>query len=183
MSDQNADELYDFSVDAMTEPIERLFEREFPTDFGIFLSGATLSDSYPGARPIDLLYLAGSPRSLHAIKLLSSYDSCLFDVHEGIHALRGVRCNLCWIGLPLDEFREGEVEYNAILEKTCSERGIGILTVQPRGRGLSAKIISSPERDDGDHLDSYAGLRGRWRDLKAGSLAVDGFQVVDYYGR
>lgn len=184
MTEQYDDELYDFSVASMTEPIERLFEREFPTDYGIFLSGATLSEAYRGeATPIDLLYLAGGPRSLHAIKLLSTYDACLFDVNEGIHALRGIQANFCWIGLPLDEFREGEAEYNNILEKTCSERGLGILTVQPRGRGLSAKIINSPEKDEGDHLDAYDNLRKRWREIKDRNMAVDGFQVVDYYGR
>ncbi len=184
MSDQYDDELYDFSVKSMTEPIERLFEREYPTEYGIFLSGATLSEAYQGdATPIDLLYLAGGPRSLHAVKLLSTYDSCLFDVNEGIHALRGIQCNFCWIGLPLDEFRDGEAEYNGILEKTCTDRGIGIITVQPRGRGLSAKIINAPERDDGDHLDAYVALRKRWRATKDRNISADGFQVVDYYGR
>ncbi len=175
------EELYDFSVDSMIEPIERLFEREYPTDYGIFVPHAQLAEGEDDATGVDLLYVAGSSKMLHSIKILSDYDTCLFDVQEGIHSMSQARGNYLWIGLPLDEFREGEAQYNDILEETCEDRGVGILTVQPRGRGLSAKIISRPEKLEGDFLESYDGLREEWREVKDRNMAMDGYEIVDYY--
>ncbi len=176
-------ELYDFTVDNMIEPIERLFEREFPTDYGIFIPHAQLADENGRITDVDLLYVAGSSKMLHAIKILPSYDDCLFDVQEGIHSMSRAQGNYLWIGLPLDEFREGEAQYNEILEETCHDRGVGILTVQPRGRGLSAKIISRPKKEEGDFLAKYDGLRDKWREVKDRNMAMDGYQIVDYYSR
>ncbi len=176
-------ELYDFSVDAMIEPIERLFEREFPTDYGIFVPHAKLLENGRNKTDVDLLYVAGSSKMLHAIKILSSYDTCLFDVQQGIHSMSQAKGNHLWIGLPLDEFREGEAQYNDILGTTCKDRGVGILTVQPRGRGLSAKIISRPVKEEGDFLDYYEGLRKEWREVKDRNMAMDGYEIVDYYSR
>ena len=176
-------ELYDFSVEAMTEPIERLFEREFPTEYGIFVPQARLVDAKENTTDIDLLYVAGSSKNLHAIKILPTYDKCLFSVDEGIHSMSQAKGNHLWIGLPLDEFREGEAEYNDIVAETCEERGVGILTVQPRGRGLSAKIISRPVEEEGDFLDYYDGLREEWKSVKDRNMAMDGYEIVDYYSR
>ena len=174
-------ELYDFSVDAMIEPIERLFEREFPTDYGIFVPHAQLTEEDGHVTDVDLLYVAGSSKMLHAIKILSTYDTCLFDVQEGIHSMSRAYGNYLWLGLPLDEFREGEAQYNDILHNTCDERGVGILTVQPRGRGLSAKIISRPVKQEGDFLDHYDGLRKKWRQVKDRNMVMDRYEIVDYY--
>ncbi len=174
-------ELYDFSVDSMIEPIERLFEREFPTDYGIFVPHAKLAEGHEGLTSPDLLYVAGSSKNLHAIKLFNTYDKCVFNVQEGIHSMSQAQGNYLWIGLPLDEFREGEAEYSEILAETCDDRGVGILTVQPRGRGLSAKIISRPIKDDGDFVDCYDGLREEWRQVKDRNMAMDGYEIVDYY--
>ncbi len=176
-------ELYDFSVDAMIEPIERLFEREFPTDYGIFVPHAKLVTDKRSNTDVDLLYVAGSSKMLHAIKILSTYDTCLFDVQQGIHSMSQAKGNHRWIGLPLDEFREGEAQYNDILAETCNDRGVGILTVQPRGRGLSAKIISRPVKEEGDFLEHYEGLRQEWREVKDRNMAMDGYEIVDYYSR
>ncbi len=175
-------ELYDFTVDSMIEPIERLFEREYPTDYGIFVPHAQLDEEYQDdLTGIDLLYVGGSSKMLHSIKILNNYDTCLFDVQEGVHAMNQAQGNLLWLGLPLKEFREGEAEYNDILAETCEDRGVGILTVQPRGRGLSAKIISRPEKEEGDFLDYYDGLREEWREVKDRNMAMDGYEIVDYY--
>ena len=179
-------ELYDFSVDAMIDPIERLFEREFPTDYGIFVPHARLIDrdeTLEKTTDVDLLYVAGSSKMLHAIKILSTYDTCLFDVQEGIHSMSRAQGNYLWLGLPLDEFREGEAQYNDILANTCDSRGVGILTVQPRGRGLSAKIISRPVKEEGEFLDYYQDLRTKWREVKDRNMAMDGYEIVDYYGQ
>ena len=175
-------ELYDFTIDAMIEPIERLFEREFPTDYGIFVPHAKLVENKRGVTDMDLLYVAGSSKMLHAIKILSTYDTCLFDVQQGIHSMSQAYGNLLWIGLPLNEFREGEAQYNDILAETCEDRGVGIITVQPRGRGLSAKIIKRPIEQDGDFLERYEGLRQEWREVKDRNMAMDGYEIVDYYG-
>ena len=176
-------ELYAFSVDAMIDPIERLFEREFPTDYGIFVPHAQLSDEDGNITDVDLLYVAGSSKMLHAVKILPSYDDCLFDVREGIHSMSRAKGNYLWIGLPLDEFREGEAQYNDILHNTCTERGVGILTVQPRGCGLSAKIIFRPLKEEGDFIDHYDGLRDEWRQVKDRNMAMDGYEIVDYYSQ
>ena len=174
-------ELYDFSVDAMIEPIERLFEREYPTDYGIFVPHAQLADEEGRVTDVDLLYVAGSSKMLHAVKVLSTYDKCLFNVQEGIHSMSRARGNYLWIALPLDEFREGEAQYNDILAQTCDDRGVGIITVQPRGRGLSAKIIKRPVKEEGEFMDHYDDLRKKWREVKDRNMAMDGYEIVDYY--
>ena len=179
-----SDELYEFNIEEMSEPIERLFEREFPSEFGIFDSDADLVKGNPRAAEMDLLYLAGSTKHLHAIRLILTYDQCLFNVDQGLHSLSRARGNYLWIALPLDEFREGEAEFNDILETTCQERGVGVITVQPRGRGLSAKVIKKARRQEGDFLEDYKGLKTKWRTLRhESSMGVDGYQVVDYYNR
>ncbi|RVU42796.1 hypothetical protein EA187_14905 [Lujinxingia sediminis] len=176
-------DLYDFSTDAMVEPIERLFEREFPSTFDLFNDDPKLSDEGPRSVPVDVVYVAGSVQKLHAIKLASSYDDCLFDVRSGLHAMSRATANYRWLALPLEALREGEAEYNDILLKTAGERGVGIITVQPRGRGLSAKIVVNANYEEGDFLDHYQGMRDHYRSSKERDVAAEGFQVVDYYGR
>lgn len=172
-----------FSPDTMLEPIERLFERDYPSEYGVFAPRLPLADPDGHLTTIDLAYIAGGTKRLHIVKILDSYDDCLFNVRGGIHAVSRAPGNFLWIALPLDEYREGEAQYNSILEKTCRDRGVGIITVQPHGRGFSAKVIKNARRREGDHLDEYEGLRGRWNAMKDQDLAMDGFQVVDYYSR
>ncbi|RAL20021.1 hypothetical protein DL240_19130 [Lujinxingia litoralis] len=176
-------DLYDFSIDEMVEPIERLFEREYPSSHAIFNDEPALTDEGPRAVPVDVVYVAGSVHKLHAIKLAASYDECVFNVRSGLHAMSRATANYRWLALPLEALREGEAEYNDILIKTATERGLGVITVQPRGRGLSAKIAVKPAVEEGDFLDHYKGLRDLWRSIKDRDLAGDGYQVVDYYGR
>lgn len=176
-------DLYDFKTDEMIEPIERLFEREYPCTFDIYKDDPKLTDDGPRSVPVDVVYVAGSVQKLHAIKLASSYDDCLFDVKSGLHAMSRATANYRWLALPLEALREGEAEYNDILLKTAEERGVGIITVQPRGRGLSAKIVVKPKYDEGDFLDHYEDLRDLYRAIKDRDVASEGFQVVDYYGR
>lgn len=172
-----------FSLESMLEPIERLFERDFPTDYAVLATQIPLTDHDGHFTKIDLAYIAGSAKSLHTVKVLATYDDCLFNVRGGIHAVSRAPGNFLWIALPLDELREGEAQYNSILEKTCQDRGVGIITVQPHGRGFSAKIIKNARRIEGDHLDEFEGLRARWNATKNQDLVMDGFQVVDYYSR
>lgn len=173
---------YSFDREDMVEPIERMFEREVGREHGMF---ATIRDEETegGKGNIDLVYVAGDRRSLHVIRLETSFDNCLFDVQRGIHSLSDVEANFLWIALPLDEFRDGDEQYNGIMEETCNERGIGIISVQPKGRGVSAKIIKHAEKKEGDHLDKYGELETDWREETKDVLVGDDYKVVKYYNR
>ncbi|MFP4597119.1 MAG: hypothetical protein ACOC9J_03215 [Persicimonas sp.] len=173
---------YAFDREDMVEPIERMFDREVGRDHGMF--DVVRDDETEGGKgKIDLVYIAGDRRSLHSIRIEVSFDNCLFDVNRGIHSLGQVEANYVWIALPLDEFRDGDDEYNGIMKETCKERGIGIITIQPKGRGVSAKIILEAEEQEGDHLPKYGELERRWKEDTKGVLVGDDYKVVKYYNK
>lgn len=165
----------EITVESMVDPIERFFEREYPNPYGLVHEPPS-EDS-----PADLVYLEKGEDGLHAVRFEEKYDTCIFDVSTGIHALGNMPANRHWIALPLDEFRDGEENFNGIMESQCRERGLGIITVQQKGRGLSAKVIVEPTIEEGKFLESYPRLKKKWdsRDVVPG--AEEGYQVVDYY--
>jgi hypothetical protein len=174
---------YSFDREDMVEPIERMFDREVGREHGMF-DVVRDEETEGGKGNIDLVYVAGDRHSLHSIRIETSFDNCLFDVNRGIHSLSRVEANAVWIALPLDEFRDGDDEYNGIMRETCEERGIGIITIQPKGRGVSAKIILDAEVDESDdHLSKYGELDRRWKDDTKDVLVGDDYKVVKYYSR
>lgn len=173
---------YSFDREDMAEPIERMFDREVGREHGMF-DVIKDEETEGGKGNIDLVYIGGDRQSLHSIRLETSFDNCLFDVQRGIHSLSSVEANYVWIALPLDEFRDGDEQYNGIMLETCKERGIGVITVQPKGRGVSAKVILEAEHKDGDHLDKYGELEQRWKEETKDVLVGDDYKVVKYYNR
>ncbi len=173
---------YSFDREEMVEPIERMFDREVGRDHGMF-EVIKDEETEGGKGNIDLVYIGGDRRSLHSIRLETNFDNCLFDVNRGIHSLSRVEANAVWIALPLDEYRDGDEQYNGIMRETCEERGIGIITVQPKGRGVSAKIILEADKSDGDHLSKYGELDKRWQEETKDVLVGDDYRVVKYYNR
>ena len=173
---------YSFDREDMIEPIGRMFDREVGQDHGMYDTFRD-EDTQGGKGNIDLVYVAGDRQSLHVIRLETSFDNCLFDVQRGIHSLTDVESNYAWIALPLDEFRDGDDAYNGIMEETCRERGIGIISIQPKGRGVSAKIIVEAEYKEGDHIDKYGDLARRWKEETKDVLVGDEYKVVKYYSR
>lgn len=173
-----------FSREDMMEPIERLFERETGRSNGLF---SVLKDEEslkdPTKGNIDLVFLAEDRTSLHSVRLVTEFDTCLFDMDRGILSLDDVQANASWIALPLDEFRDGDDEYNGIMEETCAKRNIGIIVVQPKGRGISAKSLLDAPVVDGDYLEKYPDLKKKWRDDSRGVLVGDDYRVVEYYNR
>jgi hypothetical protein len=168
----------------MMEPIERLFDRETGRDHGLFsIVRDEAAENDPEQGNVDLVYIAGDRNSLHSIRLETSFDTCLFDMDRGILSLNGVQANSSWIALPLDEFREGDDEYNGIMEETCKKRGIGIVAVQPKGRGISAKVLLEAQDHAGDYLAQYPELEQKWREDTRGVLVGDDYRVVEYYNR
>ena len=165
----------EINVETMVDPIERFFEREYPNPYGMVHEPPSENN------PADLVYLEKGEEGLHAVRFENTYDGSIFDVATGIHALRKMDANYHWIALPLDEFRDGEDNFNGIMESQCRERGLGIITVQQKGRGVSAKVIVEPTVETGDFLESYPKLKTRWdqRDVIPG--ADEGLKVIDYY--
>lgn len=170
---------YSLDREDMVDAIERMFDREVGRDHGMF-DIIRDEETEGGKGKIDLVYIAGDRRSLHSIRIETSFDNCLFDVNRGIHSLGRVEANCVWIALPLDEYRDGDEQYNGIMRETCEERGIGIITVQPKGRGVSAKIILEPVEEEGDHLSKYGELEKRWRDETKDVLVGEDYRVVKY---
>jgi hypothetical protein len=172
---------YSFTTDDMLEPIQRLFEREYAKNLGMFEKvDDDLDDEFEN---VDALFIGGSRESLHAIDIHEDYDSCLFDISGGIHTLPDIEVNYRWIALSLDEFREGEEEHNGILKEEANSRGFGIITLQPKGRGISAKVIEEPTRSTGDYLEDYQELDARWNRFVEEAPVVDDYKVVNYYDK
>lgn len=165
----------DFARDEMYEPIERMFEREFPGEFAVF---EVIPPARRAEHHIGLAYVQNRRESLHVVRLEESYVDCLFDVRHGIHRLGQAEGNFRWIGLPLGDFRDGEAQYNDMLIKLCRERGLGIITIQQKGLGVSAKVILDARRESGDALAHYPALEARWTAMTAESLVNDEFRVV-----
>lgn len=173
---------YTFGRKEMADPIQRMFEREVPSEYGMFEMMED-EETEGGSGNVDIVYVAGANENLHVIRLEQSYDNCLFDVSRGIHSMSDVDANYVWIALPLDEFREGEDQYNDIMMDTCQSRGQGIITLQPKGRGISAKILIEAEKKDGEHLGKYGDLEERWRTRATNALAEEDLKVVNYYNK
>ncbi|AWV90603.1 hypothetical protein [Bradymonas sediminis] len=173
-----------FSREEMIEPIERLFERETGRDNGLFVVHKSAdAQKSPTDGTVDLVFLAEDRTSLHSVRLVTEFDTCLFDMERGILSLDDVQANASWIALPLDEFRAGDESYNGIMEDTCAKRNIGIIVVQPKGRGISAKILLDAPLTSGDYLDNYPELKKKWREDTRGVLVGDDYRVVEYYNR
>ena len=151
-----------FDREQMQEPIERMFEREYPAEHGVFQ--VVEEQTRAGSGYVHLAYAEGMTRHVHAVRSEESYAQCLTDVRAGVHALSYVDANYKWLALPLDAFRAGEEEMNGVLETICAERGFGILTVQTKGLGVSAKVILDPRLEAGRHITGYRRLREELRE-------------------
>lgn len=173
-----------FSREDMLVPIERLFERETGRENGIFsLIKDDEAKKDPSRGTLDLVLLAQDHNSLHSVRVLSEFDTALFDMKRGILSLSDVQANASWIALPLDEFRQGDDSYNGIMMETCAQRDIGIIVVQPKGRGISAKIELQAPLSAGNYLGNYPELKKKWREDSRGVLVGDDYRVVEYYNR
>ena len=172
----------EFSREEMIEPIQRMFERESGSDFGLF-EPVDDENTKGGSGKIDLVYVEGSVALVHAVRLEETYDGCLFDTTRGIHSLHVVEANYRWIAVPLGEFRSGEDLFNDVMIETCKERGYGIITVQTKGRGVSAKVILEAEKQEGDFVELYGPVNERWEEEVADELVDYRYKVVDYYTR
>lgn len=171
---------YELTRQEMIEPIERMFEREYGGDVGMF---ETLEEESTegGDGNVDLVYIHGDSGHLHVLRIEESYDDCMFDIEGGIHSLAEVESNFLWIALPLYELRQGEEQWNDRMKTECDQRGIGVITAQKKGRGVSAKVIKEPTRRKGDYLSKYGDLKEKWEDYTSGEGAPEGYRVVDYY--
>ncbi len=133
----------------MAEPLQRLFEREYPVRPFIH----TMSEQ-------NNQFVVVEPRSesIHAVRIESSYTDCIFDLSAGIHAAQDYAANRRWVALPLDAFRDGEEAYNSVMLAQCTSRGVGIITVQQKGTGLSAKVILEAKLIDGKFIDEHPSI-------------------------
>jgi hypothetical protein len=173
---------YELSRQDMIEPIERMYEREYGAEFGMF---ETLEEENADGDEgnVDLVYVHGDSENLHVIRIENSYDDCLFDINRGIHSMSDVQANSRWIALPLYELRDGEDKWNDRMKSECEQRGIGIITAQKKGRGVSAKVIMEPERQEGEFLQAYGDLQKKWHEYTRTEEMPEGFKAVDYYNR
>lgn len=178
----------------MIEPLERFMERRAGSNPTAFSTEFPTADDPPQAAPegvdegqsfghLDLVHLVGDRQSLHLLRVVERFDTCLFDMERGLLSLSDVPANYAWIALPLDEFRLGEQEYGDIFADTCAERGIGIAVVQPRGKGLSGKSMVEPTARAGSFIRHHADLAAKWRQTTRGYLVGDDYRVVEYYPR
>ena len=169
---------FEFTRSEMIEPIERMFEREYPNKYSLFTEVDKETDG--GAGYVHLAYVQGSRKGLHVVRMEESYSKCLSDVHAGIHSLSNVEANYLWLALPLHEFRDGEDNLNDMLNQTCKDRGIGIIAVQQKGLGMSAKVLLEPNKNPGDFLPMYGDLKERWRRANSGRSSQGEYRVVNY---
>lgn len=172
---------YEITKHEMIEPVERMYEREYGNEHGMFQ--VMEEETEGGEGNVDLLYIQGDSRHLHVIRIEEDYDACMFDTTRGLFTLRDVEANYTWIALPLYELREGEEKWNDRMKSECEKRGIGIITAQKKGRGVSAKVILEPTKQDGDFLSEYGDLQEEWAEQGGEGSAPEGFRVVDYYKR
>lgn len=171
---------YSFDRQEMTDPIERMFEREFPSEYGMF-ENIEEEETEGGGGKVDIVYIAGAKENLHVIRLYESFDSCVFSHDRGILSMRDIQANYIWLALPLDEFRDGEDEHNDIIQVTCEKRGLGVITLQPKGRGISAKILIQAQQQAGNFMDKYGDLGDRWRKQATDALVKEDLKVINYY--
>ncbi len=168
----------EFTRDEMIEPVERMFEREYPNKYALF--EVVDEDTEGGNGYIDIAYVQGSQKGLHVVRMEESYKDCLTNVNAGIHSLGKVEANYLWLAVPLHEFRDGEDDFGDLLEATCKQRGIGIIAVQQKGLGMSAKVLLEPNKKDGNFLDLYGSLKERWREVSRGRTSQGEYRVVNY---
>lgn len=173
---------YNITREEMVEPVERMYEREYGGDHGMFhVFREEGTDGEEGN--IDLVYIQGDSQHLHVIRIEEDYDACMFNTDRGLFSLRDVDANYRWIALPLYELREGEEQWNDRLKSECKKRGIGVITAQKKGRGVSAKVVQESEQQDGNFLSEYGDLAEEWAEQADEGAAPEGFRVVDYYKR
>lgn len=166
----------DIQLDDMLEPIERLLEREYHFDGALIQTPKDQSKA-------QLIYVEHAHHAIHAVRIEESYSDCIFDLDKGIHLAQDLTANKRWIALPLDEFRDGEEEYDEVMTHQCKSRGVGIMTIQKKGRGLSAKVILPPEQNEGRFIEHYPKLDDRWDNQSLEDPdAADGWRVVNLYG-
>lgn len=163
----------DISFDDTLEPLERMFEREYPVE--PFISTASPDGD------AHFVVVEPASRDLHVVRFEKSYSDCIFDLDSGIHAAQDLKGNRRWIALPLDEFRDGEQEYNDVMLNQCKARGVGIITVQQKGKGLSAKVIFEPSRVDGDFIDVFPEIAKALLNVDTVGLDAAGLRVVSIY--
>lgn len=171
---------YDISREDMIEPVERMYEREYGNEHGMF---QVLEDDSVEDGNVDLVYIQGDSNHLHVIRIEETYDDCMFNTDRGLFTLRDVEANYLWIALPLYELREGEEQWNDRMKSECEKRGIGIITAQKKGRGVSAKVIQEPTKREGNFLAEYDQVQEEWEERAQEDQAPEGFRVVDYYKR
>lgn len=171
---------YDISRQDMIEPVERMYEREYGNEHGMF---QVLEDDSVEDGNVDLVYIQGDSNHLHVIRIEETYDDCMFNTDRGLFTLRDVEANYLWIALPLYELREGEEQWNDRMKSECEKRGIGIITAQKKGRGVSAKVIQEPTQREGNFLSEYDEVQEEWESKAQKDQAPEGFRVVDYYKR
>ena len=147
--------------EALIDPIERMFEREYPGKRCLFSS---LPDPTEGGSGFaDIAYIHSGPEQLHVVRLEATFDDCILDTKSGIHTMSWIESNYKWLALPLDEFRNGEELFGDMLMDLCKERGVGILCVQAQGTGLSAKVMLDAAHHKGRYIKEYD-LTNPWKD-------------------
>jgi hypothetical protein len=167
-----------FERDQVSEPIERMFEREYPSELGLFQVVEEETDG--GSGFAHFAYVEGLKRRLHVVRMEESYKDCITNVNAGVHTLGRIDANCRWLALPLHEFRDGDEELNGLLESVCSSRGIGIITVQQKGLGVSAKVVLKAEPQEGRFVKHYERLNEDLRSERNELVGVarGGYKVV-----
>lgn len=171
---------YNISRKEMIDPVKRMYEREYGSEHGMF---HVLEKEDDDDGSVTLTYIQGDSNHLHVIRIEDNYDDCMFNTDRGLFSLRDVDANYRWIALPLYALREGEEEWNDRMKDECEKRNIGIITAQKKGRGVSAKIIQAPMKEDGNYLSEYDEVQEEWEEKASEDAAPEGFKVVDYYKR
>lgn len=162
----------DLEISDMIEPIERLLEREFPFEHAL--------THQPEFETKAHLFYVERANGIHAVRIEKTYSACIFDLGSGMHAAQDLTANRRWIALPLEEFRDGEDSYDEVMQRECKSRGIGIMTVQQKGRGLSAKIILPSEEQRGRFIEEYPELNERFEESTGRDPhAAHGWKVVN----
>jgi hypothetical protein len=67
------------------------------------------------------------------------------------------------------------------MKSECDKRGIGIISAQKKGRGVSAKILQRPDERDGNFLQGYSELKEQGDKRASQEEAPEGFRIVNYY--
>ncbi len=169
-----------FEREQIIEPLERMFEREYPSELGVFQVVSVETEG--GSGFAHFAYVEGLKRRLHVVRMEESYKDCITNVNAGVHTLSRIDANCRWLALPLHELRDGDEGLNGLLEPICASRGIGIITVQQKGLGVSAKVVLEARPEEGRFVKGYARLNKELRSERAelvGSVGRDGYKVLE----